>query len=432
MIITIVEILATVADTLMLIWFIPKLIGVSLKNKSWTLLIPMLQLSIQLSFDWLMPGFSMLPMIIMFFLVFTFSIVLSPKTICWNVLASLTYISMMMLNSNFVFSVFSFFVENMAEIVQGSDSKVRILHILIAKLTLYLCYKSVLLLFKKEKNIEIVNTIMTFTLTLATVIELSAIIKIVAVINTGIIDVPILIIVCVLIIVNIILYLFIYQIQKLQKSKYDLKLMNERISLEAKQAGDANIIWNNIRKVRHDLKNHLSAIKGYLDQGNTDACSDYIDSIQHTVESMGTLIRSGNSVIDYMINSKLSNLEGVQVLISGYVGNFNDISDADMVCILGNILDNAVEALQNVDGAKRLELYFSKLNQNRLIICKNSIADSVLKNNEHLLSTKEDSELHGLGHQIIESTVKRYGGFVGYFEEDGLFGIEISIPEPIE
>ena len=98
----------------------------------------------------------------------------------------------------------------------------------------------------------------------------------------------------------------------------------------------------------------------------------------------------------------------------------------------GNVLDNAVEALQKVTEAKRLELYFSKMRQNRLIICKNSIAAPVLENNGRLLSTKKDPESHGLGHQIIESTVKKYGGFVGYFEEDGLFGVEISIPEPIE
>ena len=147
---------------------------------------------------------------------------------------------------------------------------------------------------------------------------------------------------------------------------------------------------------------------------------------------MGDLIRSGNTVIDYLINSKLSNLEGVQVLIAGYVGNFKDVKDSDMVCILSNILDNAVEAVKNVSGSKRIELYFSKIKQNRLILCKNSVDGPVLDKNKELTSTKKDKLLHGFGHQIIESTVDKYGGFVGYFDENGMFGVQVSIPEPIE
>lgn len=432
MITTIVEILATVADTLMLVWFIPKFVGVSPKSKLWALLIPMLQLLVQLLFDWLMPGFSLLPIIILFLLAFLFAMVLSPKTVCWDALAAVACVSLIMLVSSFLFSIFSLFIDDMDTVIQGANSQARILYIIVAKLMLFFFYKLVLMVFKKDKDIEPTNAIMTLILIFGTVIALSSLMRIAVVTDPDIVAVPIFLIAFVMIVVNIFLYLFIYQIQKLQKSRYELKLLNERVALDERQSEDANVIWNNIRKVRHDLKNHFSVIKGCLERGETDACYDYINSIEQTVESMGTLIRSGNSVIDYMINSKLSNLDGVQILISGCVGNFSDVTDADMVCILGNILDNAVEALQKVSETKRLELYFSKMKQNRLIICKNSIIDSVLENNESLLSTKKDSESHGLGHQIIESTVKKYGGFVGYFEEDGLFGIEISIPEPIE
>ena len=431
MITTIVEILATVADTVMLVWFIPKFLGVSPKSKLWTLLIPVLQLAVQLSFDWFMPGFSLLPMIIMLLLVFAFAVALSPKTVWWDALSAVAYVSLMMLVSSVLFSAFSFFINNI-EIMQGTNSIVRILYIVVAKLMLFSCYKLVLLLFKKEKGIEASNAILSLILTFGTAVALAALMKIAAAGDTDVVNAPIFIIAFVISLINVILYLFIYQIQKLQKSKYELMLINERSALDKKQSEDANAIWNNIRKVRHDLKNHFSVIKGYLERGETDACNDYINSIQQTVESMGTLIRSGNSVIDYMINSKLSNLEGVQILISGFVGNFNDITDSDMVCILGNILDNAVEALKNVSGTKRLELYFSKIKQNRLIICKNSVSASVLESNKDLSSTKEIPEAHGLGHQIIDSTVKKYGGFVGYFEEDGMFGIQISIPEPLE
>jgi len=77
--------------------------------------------------------------------------------------------------------------------------------------------------------------------------------KIAAVINPGAIDGPVFIIATVLVAVNVILYLFIHQIQRLQKSRYELMLINERIAHEAKQAEEVNTVWNNIRKVRHDM-----------------------------------------------------------------------------------------------------------------------------------------------------------------------------------
>ena len=144
---------------------------------------------------------------------------------------------------------------------------------------------------------------------------------------------------------------------------------------------------------------------------------------------MGNLIQSGNSVIDYLINTKLSTLDNVEVLISGYVGNYADIADVDLACILGNILDNAIEAQDHVISSKRIELLFLRKNSNRIIICKNTVKESVLQNNQRLKSTKEAPELHGMGHQIVETTVKKYNGLIDYFEKDDMFGVQIVLPD---
>ena len=80
-------------------------------------------------------------------------------------------------------------------------------------------------------------------------------------------------------------------------------------------------------------------------------------------------------------------------------------------------------------GEKRIELHFLQKNSSRVIVCKNTISESVLKNNKELKSTKHSSEFHGLGHQIVESTVQKYNGLVNYYEdEDGMFGVQIVIP----
>ena len=431
MIITIIEIAATIVDTLMLIWFIPQFVGIPVKEKYWSLVVPAVQLTVQLLFDQYLPGFNLLPMIIMFAHVLIFATVLSPKTFLWDTLGSGAYVSIMMLVNSLIFSVFSFFIDNMAELIQGSRANIRFIYIAVAKLLQFFLYQLVLRLFKKNKSLDFLNGMLSFSLTVVTILGLANLMQIAAVSDSTEKDKSIFILAFILVLVNIMLYWFIYRIQKLQKSKYELKLIKDRVSLEEKHSKEASIIWSNIRKVRHDLKNHFSVMQAQLDQGDIIACKEYMQSIQDTtVESMGTLIRSGNSIVDYLINSKLSDRKDIQVLISGSVGNFSDIADSDMVSILGNILDNAVEAVDKTVGTKRIELFFSKMKQNRIIVCKNTVNEKVLKKNRDLITTKSDPSSHGLGHHIVESTVKKYNGFVEYFEDNDMFGVQISIPEP--
>ena len=431
MINNIIEISATAIDTLLLLWFIPHFVGVSVRKKYFALALPLLQLTVQLIFDRYLPGYSLLPMIIMFVLVLAFAVVLSPSTVLWDLLAASVYISVIMFISSFVFTVFSLFSEDMASLIQGSQTNVRFIFLSVAKLVQFSAYELILLLFKKDKGIDPLSGGLSFAFTVVTVIGLSNLMKIAADPGTGEGDVSVFTLALILVLVNVMLYLFVRQIQKLGKSKYELMLMGERIGLEEKHSEEANIIWENIRKVQHDLKNHFVVMEAQLDKGDIRACKDYLQSIQQTtVDHMGTLIRSGNSVVDYLINSKLWGRKDVQIIISGYVGDFRDITPADMVSILGNVLDNGLEALEKVTGEKRLGLYFSKIKRNRMIICKNTINGSVLDQNRELLTTKENPESHGIGHQIVESTVEKYGGFVDYFEENGMFGVQISIPEP--
>ena len=241
--------------------------------------------------------------------------------------------------------------------------------------------------------------------------------------------VKVLILALILIFVNVAFYVMIRQIQKYNQSKYQLRLMEERMNAEKTRMEEAQTVWQNIRKTKHDLKNHFLVMSKQLEDGDVSACRAYMAKLADTVESMGDLIRSGNTVIDYLINSKLSGLQDVQVVTSGYVGDYADIEDVDLAAILGNILDNAVEAEKSVKGTKRIELSFLKKNENRIIILRNAIDSSVLQTNKELKSTKKSSEAHGLGHKIVESTVAKYHGMVDYFESDGMFGVEIILPE---
>lgn len=193
---------------------------------------------------------------------------------------------------------------------------------------------------------------------------------------------------------------------------------------------ELNEIQFNVRKMRHDMKQHLTVISGYLQDEKIDDCQGYLREVLDEAETIRTPYRSGNAVLDYLVSTKLDSLKDTRVLVTGNAGDFSDIKDTDLSRLVGNILDNAIEGTADAPE-KRIELYFHRENDNRVILCRNTVAQSVLKNNPNLQSTKPDKEEHGMGSKIIAKIVEDYNGILQYFEEDGMFGIQVILPIPL-
>ena len=119
------------------------------------------------------------------------------------------------------------------------------------------------------------------------------------------------------------------------------------------------------------------------------------------------------------------------MVISGSIGDLSDIKEFDLVCLMGNILDNAIEALDRLKDSKekRIELLFIRQNSNRIIICKNTVDSSVLKSNNELKTTKKSKDAHGFGTKIIAKIVSDYHGMVDYFEDFNMFGVQVILPD---
>ncbi len=428
MINSIAEVLATVLDALFLVWFVPKMNGTSIKKHPLSLIWAGFVLFLQLMADNVQKNFDLFYIGIVSVVILLFSLSVANKKRLWSIFSAAVFVIVVMLSNSLVFSVCSVFIKNPEVVLRGETQYSRVIYLCVCKIVQFVFYRLLLLIFKKEQIIDLKNALLSLLFTVATAFALGALIKISLLSFSASVDLMILVLALILILLNIILYRMIHQVQLLLKNKYELSLIREKMASEKSRLDEAAVIWDNVRRLRHDLKNHFTVLVGKLENGDTDSCKKYLSELNRTVDSMGDLIRSGNAVIDYLINAKLSNLDNVQVLVSGYVGNYSDIEEIDLACILGNILDNAIEAQQSVKDEKRIELHFLYKNAARIIVCKNTVGDPVLKNNKDLLSTKDSSELHGLGHRIVESTVKKYGGIVDYYEDGEMFGVQILLP----
>ncbi len=423
---TIIEYSASLVESVICIWFITEFINAR-KNKVIAVVATIIYFGITSICDNFLSNYNILGTSILYIASLIYALIICKRHYIKAILACAIYKGVLILSSSLLFIVISSIVKDFQLLMQGADSTVRLIYLSIHKVVMFSILALMLVIFKNASITDIATGIVVFAVSLLTILGLGAtMIAVTAgLYKTHPISCYLLLVTYVLI--NICVYILINRVKKLEKQRYELQLLNDHYKYQQDKYLEAVGVWNNIRKVQHDIKNHLIAIKGELDSNKFDECKQYVDLLIPQTENMGKLIQSDNTILDYLINSRLCSLENTQIIVSGVVGDLSDISDGDLVSIFGNIIDNAVEAVKGLTE-KRIELLFNRHEDNRIIVCKNTIENSVLQNNSELKTTKKDYASHGLGHIIVEETVHKLGGMIEYSEDSDMFVVQIILP----
>ncbi len=181
-----------------------------------------------------------------------------------------------------------------------------------------------------------------------------------------------------------------------------------------------------IRKFRHDVRNHLRMLSVFCRKGDMDEVSRYVEELDGRVEDM-TGIVTGNTVADYLVNETIYRLEQSGEIVYSVVGRFPDemrISNMDLCVLLGNALDNAREALLKVKGKRELRVEILNLRQVLMMRITNSARKP---EGRFLESTKEKKREHGYGTKNMMWVVEKYDGEINWYYKDGFFVVEIEI-----
>ncbi len=182
------------------------------------------------------------------------------------------------------------------------------------------------------------------------------------------------------------------------------------------------------RLLKHDMKNHSLVILSYLDEGRVEEAKEYTSKILDNLNKMYTYINVGNSIMNYIINHKLSKAKEQGIEIKAQIENlaFAYMNSVDFSSLLNNLLDNAMEAAI-CSKEKKMEVIISNQKGFDSILVKNSIDASVLENNPKLQSTK-DGEGHGFGMVQIRKITEKYKGMIDIYEEKDFFVINVVYP----
>jgi len=188
-------------------------------------------------------------------------------------------------------------------------------------------------------------------------------------------------------------------------------------------------IYLNMRGWRHDYHNHIQTMKAILALEHYDRVRKYLGELEADLAQVDNLIKSGNLMVDAILNSKLSlaKKHGIKITCKAIVPEHIRVSDIDICVIIGNLLDNAMEACHQIEVEKRFIRIYGDIVQSQFYFSVlNSASEDLTFNQKNYISEKRGEHGHGL--KRVKLTVDKYEGYIKLRNESGVFASEIMIP----
>lgn len=212
--------------------------------------------------------------------------------------------------------------------------------------------------------------------------------------------------------------------------QYELNVLKEKTDDLQKQDAQIRLLHQNVRQLKHDMKNHFMVLASCISSEDYDSAKAYISEILDKLNAMHSYVETGNSLMNHILNEKFEAARKQGILVKAEIENlaFAKMRGIDFSALLSNMLDNAIEACSQ-EASKEIHVVISRKRGYEAICVKNKIADSVLRQNPGLKSSKEGKEMHGIGIPGMKDIVETYDGIYDIYEADGFFCVCVFIPQ---
>ena len=200
----------------------------------------------------------------------------------------------------------------------------------------------------------------------------------------------------------------------------------QQIKSQSKHLDEILVMQNQLKSFRHDMENHWIALKGYFENKDYDSGIKYIREINNSLENVNT-IDTGNIALDAIISTKKAIAIGKDINFEStvQVPEKLPIEAIDICVILGNALDNAIEACERIKDVKKY-IKISVIYEGDSILFK--IENSVPKSKKISLKTsKTDKGNHGFGLENIKHALSKYNHLLKIDNEESIFILSFII-----
>lgn len=232
----------------------------------------------------------------------------------------------------------------------------------------------------------------------------------------------------VLMIANIAMLYIISGIEKATEHEQDARLLKQQISLQTENYNALKKNYNVQRKATHEFERHIQVLRDLLDREEYDSAKNYVRTLQANRTLRIFCINSNNPVIDVVLNQKHQVAQENGITMRVQVNDLSSISyrTDELVVLLSNLLDNAIEACQRLDG--RREILCTILKEDSVYISIRNTSNPVVIVNNEISTSKPDATEHGFGIPVVKYILEQLNAEYTFAYNDGWFQFVAEIP----
>lgn len=223
---------------------------------------------------------------------------------------------------------------------------------------------------------------------------------------------------------SISLLIIIYKIIISNKLKIENEFMKEKINLEYKYYKKIEESQENIKRIYHDMNNHMICISNLSSEKDVQ---EYVRSLDLNIGYMN--FNFGNKILDIIISEKyqMCKEKGIKFDIVADFSKLEFIDMMDLCVIFSNALDNAIEACDNIVDEnihKYISINVTYINSFCFVKIENSKINDISIKNNNFITNKEDKSMHGIGLKNIKDAIYKYNGDINIDFDDDKFVIK--------
>ena len=234
-----------------------------------------------------------------------------------------------------------------------------------------------------------------------------------------------------LMLMNVFFYFSMRDIIQKEKENQKYRLMQEKARGQLKLYDSMENAYRDQRRHTHEFKNHIGCIQGLLQERKTQEALHYVEQIWKKHIGEDNSVRTGNDIIDIIVNQKLREAMREKITFVMSLGNMEKfpLQESDTVVLLSNLLENAMEACRKIqkEEERTMRLKMARRGESFVLVVSNRVRDKVKITDQVAETTKEDKLAHGIGMSNIKEIISKYHGEGECRYQDGWFTYTIIL-----
>lgn len=232
-----------------------------------------------------------------------------------------------------------------------------------------------------------------------------------------------------MIVLTVLILVVLSKISTLNEIYIQNIMMKNKQKMYKNEIDNSNRYIKEISKIKHDINNEIYSIRELLYNNNIKQAISVCDGVVDKLDSVASVMNTNNVYLNSIMNVVLKKASESNIKVKLQITNeLEEIEGNDIIVMLGNLCDNAIEYLSD-KLERNMEIVINKKGSFNFIYISNTIENSVLKNNPNLVSIKNDS-MHGYGIKNVKDVVSKYNGKMNFEEHNGIFIANVMLISP--